>query len=107
MESEPQYRPQSHGRAGGQVVGLHPCPPCSGRSHLEHLELRQQRHPLWAFTDTTLTSYSGYHGAILGPWNTIRIIATRSGTSAGKVVLWPTWPWNNAHNFGVWWRAAS
>ena len=62
---------------------------------------------LWAFTDTTLTSYSGYHGAILGPWNTTRIIATRSGTSAGKVVLWPTWPWNNAHNFGVWWRAAS
>ena len=42
---EPQYRPQSHGRAGGQVVGLHPCPTCSRRSHLEHLELRQQRHP--------------------------------------------------------------
>jgi hypothetical protein len=62
---------------------------------------------LWAFTDTTLTSYSGYRGAIFGPWNTTRIIGTRTGTSAGKVVLWPTWPWNNAHNFGVWWRAAS
>ena len=61
---------------------------------------------LWAFRDTAVTSYSGYHGAILGPWNTIRIIGTRTGTSAGKVVLWPTWPWNNAHNFGVWWRAA-
>ena len=62
---------------------------------------------LWAFRDTTLTSYCGYHGTILGPWNTTRIIATHSGTSAGKVVLWPTWPWSNARNFGVWWRAAS
>jgi len=37
----------------------------------------------------------------------IRIIGTRCGTSAGKVVLWPTWPWNNADNLGAWWRAAS
>jgi hypothetical protein len=62
---------------------------------------------LYAFRDTSLTSYSGYHGAILGPWNTTRIIGTSTGTSTGKVVLWPTWPWNNAHNFGVWWRAGS
>jgi hypothetical protein len=65
------------------------------------------RTRLWAFTDTRLTSVSGRHGAILGPWGTYRTIGTRGGTATGKVVLWPTWPWNNGHNFGIWWYAAS
>jgi hypothetical protein len=62
---------------------------------------------LWAFKDTSLTSYNGTHGGILGPWNTYRIIGTRGGTSTGKVVLWPAYPSNGGHNFGIWWRAAS
>jgi hypothetical protein len=62
---------------------------------------------LWKFEDTRLTSVSGRHGTIFGPWVTNRVIGTRGGTSTGAVVLWPTYPSNNGHNFGVWWRAAS
>jgi hypothetical protein len=62
---------------------------------------------LWAFRDTRLTSVSGRHGTIFGPWVTSRVIGTRGGTSTGAVVLWPTYPSNSGHNFGVWWRAAS
>jgi hypothetical protein len=62
---------------------------------------------LWAFKDTRLTSFNGTHGTILGPWATHRIIGTRGGAPTGTVVLWPSNPWNNGHNFTVWWRAAS
>jgi hypothetical protein len=62
---------------------------------------------LWAFKDTRLTTYNGTHGAILGPWTTYRIFGTRGGTPTGKVVLSPSYPWNNGHNFGIWWRAAN
>jgi hypothetical protein len=62
---------------------------------------------LWVFKDTSLTTRNGTHGAILGPWDTYRIIGTRGGTPTGKVVLWPTYPWNNGHNFSILWRAAS
>lgn len=61
---------------------------------------------LWAFQDTQLTTVSG-QGTIFGPWTTNRVIGTRGGTSTGAVVLWPTYPWNNGHNFSVMWRAAS
>jgi hypothetical protein len=60
---------------------------------------------LWAFKDTSLTSYNGTHGAIFGPWGTYRIIGTQGGTSTGTVVLWPTYPWNNGHNFSVIWQS--
>jgi hypothetical protein len=62
---------------------------------------------LWAFKDTRLTSFNGTHGTILGPWPTYRIIGTRGGAPTGTVVLWPGYPWNNGHNFSIWWRAAS
>jgi hypothetical protein len=62
---------------------------------------------LWAFKDTRLTSWNGTHGTLLGPWPSYRIIGTRGGTWTGTVVLRPTYPWNNGHNFSVWWRAAS
>ena len=62
---------------------------------------------LWAFTDTRLTSFNGTHGSIFGPWGTFRIIGTRGGSPTGTVVLQPTYPWNNGHNFSVMWRAGS
>ena len=62
---------------------------------------------LWAFKDTRLTSFNDTHGTILGPWPTYRIIGTRGGAPTGTVVLWPGYPWNNGHNFSIWWRAAS
>ena len=68
--------------------------------------LASSKTRLWAFQDTRLTSFNGTHGAIFGPWGTYRIIGTRGGTSSGTVVLWPSYPWNNGHNFSIWWRAA-
>jgi hypothetical protein len=62
---------------------------------------------LWKFEDTRLTTTSGRHGTIFGPWATNRVIGTRSSTPAGAVALWPTYPSNNGRNFGIWWRAAS
>jgi hypothetical protein len=62
---------------------------------------------LWAFTDTRLTSYNGTHGTILGPWDSRRVIATTTGSATAPVTLWPSYPWNNGHNFSIWWRAAS
>jgi hypothetical protein len=61
---------------------------------------------LWAFQDTRLTSYGGIRGAILGPWNTYRIAGTRGASPTGAVVLWPRYPFNNGHNFNIWWYAA-
>jgi hypothetical protein len=61
---------------------------------------------LWAFKDTRLTTYSGTHGTIFGPWGTRRIIGTRGSEPTGKVVLWPSYPWNGGHKLGVWWRAS-
>jgi len=62
---------------------------------------------LWAFKGTLLTSYNGTHGAIFGTWDTYRVFGTRGGTPAGKLVLWPDYPWNNSHDFGIWWRDGS
>lgn len=62
---------------------------------------------LWAFTNTQLTSRNGTRGTLLGPWAVDRVIGTRSAAPGGKVVLWPTYPWNNGRNFGVWWQASS
>jgi hypothetical protein len=62
---------------------------------------------LWAFKDTKVTSTRGTHGTLLGPWPSQRIVGTRGGTSTGKVVLRPAYPWNSGHNFSIWWRAAS
>lgn len=61
---------------------------------------------LWSFKNTRLTSYNGTRGTLLGRWPSYRAIGTSTGTSTGTVVLRPTYPWNNARNFGVWWRAA-
>jgi hypothetical protein len=69
--------------------------------------LASSKTRLWASQDTRLTSFNGTHGAIFGPWGTYRIVGTRGGTSSGTVVLWPSYPWNNGHNFGIWWRTSS
>lgn len=60
---------------------------------------------LWKFADTRLTTYTGKHGTVLGPWTTTQIIATTTGTSAGTVKLSPSGLWNGGANFGVWLRA--
>ena len=60
---------------------------------------------LWAFSDSHVTTYTGDHGTILGPWTTHKLIVTTSGTSAGTVLVSPSRLWNGGQNFGVWQRA--
>lgn len=57
---------------------------------------------LWLFKDAALTTYNGVKGAVFGPWTTHQILDTVTGTPAGAIVMHPSYPWNNAHNFGLW-----
>jgi hypothetical protein len=57
---------------------------------------------LWAFKDARVTTYSGVHGTLLGPWTTHQVIDTTTGTAAGAVVISSPVLWNNGQNFGVW-----
>jgi hypothetical protein len=62
---------------------------------------------LWVFRDSDVTSTNPtIHGTICGPWPADRDIATSTGTVGGKVLLFPTLPSNNCHNFGVWLNGA-
>jgi hypothetical protein len=67
----------------------------------------QQQHPALGIQRHQPDQLQRHHGAIFGPWGTSRIIGTQGGTSTGTVVLWPTYPWNNGHNFSVIWQTAS
>jgi hypothetical protein len=59
---------------------------------------------LWHFTGSRLTTYTGVHGAIVGPWKTRKVIETTDGTSAGAVVMSPSSLRNYGQNFGDWLR---
>jgi hypothetical protein len=58
----------------------------------------------WEFTDTHLTTYTGVHGTVVGPWQTSKVIGTTTGTSTGTVVVSPSRLRNSGQNFGVWLR---
>jgi hypothetical protein len=60
---------------------------------------------LWKFADSRLTTYTGQHGTVVGPWATKQVIATTTGTSAGTVKLSPSGLSSGGANFGVWLRA--
>ena len=60
---------------------------------------------LWKAASTRVTTYSGVHGTIVGPWTTRKMINTSTGTPAGRVVASPSGSWNGGANFGVWLRA--
>jgi hypothetical protein len=57
---------------------------------------------LWVFRNSDITSYNATHGTLVGPWPTFKVTATTTGTSSGTVVMYPTYPSNSGHNFGVW-----
>ena len=59
---------------------------------------------LWDFTGSRLTTYTGVHGTVLGPWQTNQEIKTTTGTAAGTVVASPSGLSNGGANFGVWLR---
>jgi hypothetical protein len=60
---------------------------------------------LWQFTDTAVTTTTGVHGTVTGPWTTSMLIDTINGTPSGQVVMSPSFLFNNNANFGVWIRA--
>lgn len=57
---------------------------------------------LWAFRGTRVTTYTGVHGTLLGPWTTSQVVDTTTGGSSGAVVISPSALWDNGQNFGVW-----
>ena len=59
---------------------------------------------LWNFTGSHLTTYTGVHGTVLGPWQTSQSIKTTDGTATGTVVASPSDLSNGGQDFGVWLR---
>lgn len=60
---------------------------------------------LWQFTDTAVTTTTGVHGTVTGPWTTSMVIDTINGQASGQVVMSPSYLFNNNANFGTWIRA--
>jgi len=60
---------------------------------------------LWQYTDTAVTTTTGIHGTVTGPWTTSMIIDTINGQAGGQVVMSPSFLFNKDANFGVWARA--
>jgi len=60
---------------------------------------------LWKVDGTHLTTSTGTHGTLTGPWQTSQMIQTNTGTATGAVVTSPSGLWNGGANFGIWLRA--
>ena len=60
---------------------------------------------LWQYTDTAVTTTTGIHGTVTGPWTTSMVIDTINGQAGGQVVMSPSFLFNDHANFGVWARA--
>jgi hypothetical protein len=60
---------------------------------------------LWKFAGTRLTTYTGVHGSLQGPWQLTKWIRTSAGTAASTVVASPSGLSNGGQDFGVWLRA--
>jgi hypothetical protein len=59
---------------------------------------------LWQFTGSRLTTYSGHHGTITGPWTTSKMITTTTGTASGTVIVSPSGLSNGGRDFTAWLR---
>lgn len=62
----------------------------------------QPVRPMWQFTSSHITTYTGRHGTIVGPWITTELIVTSNGHSSGTVAASPTWLANGGQDFNVW-----
>lgn len=60
---------------------------------------------LWQFNNTVVTTNTGVHGTMTGPWTTTTVIDTINGQAGSQVVMSPSAPFNNGASFGVWLRA--
>lgn len=59
----------------------------------------------WSLANTRLTTIRGYHGTLFGPWATTPLVATSSGTPAGRLIADTSGLSNNGANFECWLRA--
>jgi hypothetical protein len=59
---------------------------------------------LWKLTSTRLTTYTGVHGTLEGPWQLTKLVKTADGTATGAVVTSPSAPRNGGQNFGIFLR---
>lgn len=59
---------------------------------------------LWEFQDISVTSASGKHGTLFGPWATYQLVGTVDGTATGAVVMIASYPSGNGRQFSVWLR---
>ena len=60
---------------------------------------------LWQFTGSHVTTYTGTHGSMIGNWTTSEVRDTTNGKASGKLVMSPSFLFNNGGNFGVWVRS--
>ena len=61
--------------------------------------------PLWQFTDSRVTTYSGDHGTLVGPWTTSKTIVSTASTASGTVIASPSGLSNGGQDFTAWFRA--
>src|SRR5207247_2286889 len=59
---------------------------------------------LWKFTGSHVTTYSGKHGTILGPWATSQYTDTTTEPAAGATVMSASVLSSNGQNFAAWLR---
>ncbi len=71
------------------------------------ITLQTSQIPLWSFASTDVTTNSGVHGGLTGPWSTSELIDTIDGTSTGHVVMFPSSLTNNGHDFSTLLNTAS
>lgn len=60
---------------------------------------------LWQFTGTAVTTTTGVHGTVTGPWTTTIVIDTINGQPGGQVVMSPSFLFYGNASFGTWIRA--
>src|SRR6266571_5964303 len=61
--------------------------------------------PLWQFTNSRVTTYSGDHGTLVGPWSTSKTIVSTASTASGTVIASPSGLSNGGQDFTAWFRA--
>jgi hypothetical protein len=59
---------------------------------------------LFQLTGSGVTTYSGAHGTMTGPWTTSEIVDTTNGLASGQVVMSPSFLFSHGADFGVWIR---
>lgn len=60
---------------------------------------------LWQFTNSAVTTYTGTHGTMTGPWTTSQVFDTTNGGPSGQLVMSPSFLFNKGADFGAWLRA--